>query len=73
MQVSAWLWQKLMPARRRLRGKRPAGEPVVLQDPSDGGLLDGAEGPDAAGGVKPPHPHISAVSCCWQERELLQH
>ena len=43
MQVSAWLWQKLMPARRRLRGKRPAGEPVVLQDPSDGGLLDGAE------------------------------
>ena len=35
-----------MPARRRLRGKRPAGEPVVLQDPSDGGLLDGAEGPD---------------------------
>ena len=39
MQVSAWLWQKLMPARRRLRGKRPAGEPVVLQDPSDGGML----------------------------------
>lgn len=56
MQVSAWLWQKLMPARRRLRGKRPAGEPVVLQDPSDGGLLDGAEGPDAAGGVGPELP-----------------
>ena len=56
MQVSAWLWQKLMPARRRLRGKRPAGEPVVLQDPSDGGLLDGAEGPDAAGGVRPELP-----------------
>ena len=45
-----------MPARRRLRGKRPAGEPVVLQDPSDGGLLDGAEGPDAAGGVGPELP-----------------